>query len=304
MDAAPGSDGSSVENSPDKPKKKKGKKKLLDREDYSASIYSSDDESEGGTDASSVVPDEPLVHVVKKANKRGLAHDHAEKPHENYCGLCGTTHTETCHMVQNPDNLAEYRAMLMEITNNESIEIRVSSLAPGLSISYSWVIQREAVQAIDEKLLKMGKLDLIKGQSVYLADKSKKRKAPHEPDQGENITEHAEKVKKPSKPRKPRNISDLSQPWKVLNRKPSGNPLTSTIPSVLSLPTAVDLTTIASGSKEPGPFISTDPLRLPKKAKVSTFSAFSTTGDGVCPLCGGPKHRLRDCLAPKGGVEK
>ena len=97
----------------------------MDREDYSISIHSGD-ESESGTDANSVVPDEPLVNIIKKAKKHGLAHGHA-KLDENYCGLCGTVHVETCHMVQNADNLAEYRAMLMEVTNEESVEIRVSA---------------------------------------------------------------------------------------------------------------------------------------------------------------------------------
>ena len=105
----------------------------MDREEYSASVYSSDSGSESGTDAGSVVLDEPLV--VKKTKRRGLAHDHTEKLDENYCGLCGTSHVETCHMAQNVDDLVNYRAMLMEVTNNEPIEIRVSGFVPGPSIS-------------------------------------------------------------------------------------------------------------------------------------------------------------------------
>jgi len=127
-----GSDGSSVENSPGRPRKK-GKKKPLDREEYSASVYSSDGGSESGTDAGSVVADEPLV--IKKTKRRGLAHDHTEKLNENYCGLCGTTHVGACHMAQNVDGLVMYRAMLMEVTNDEPIEIRVSGFVPGPSIS-------------------------------------------------------------------------------------------------------------------------------------------------------------------------
>lgn len=134
-----GSDGSSAENSPEKSKKMKGKRKLLDREDYNVSVHSSDVDSEGGTDASSVVPDDFLPTLVKKTKKKGLTsatvHDHGDKLHENYCGLCGSIHAETCHMIQNPDNLVEYRAMLMEATNEESIEIRVSYLAASLCIS-------------------------------------------------------------------------------------------------------------------------------------------------------------------------
>ena len=169
-------------------------------------------------------------------------------------------------------------------------------------------MQREAVQAIDEKLLKMGKLDLIKGQPVYLADKSKKRKKPHEPDQGENTTELT-KVKKPRKPRKPRNITtmqiDLLQPpWKVQNHEALVNPLTSMTPAAPVLPPTVDATAVASSSKGPRSSFPAGPLRPAKKAKVSAFSTFSPAGNNPCPLCGGPKHKLSDCPVPKGGVEK
>lgn len=155
----------------------------------------------------------------------------------------------------------------------------------------------------------MGKLELIKGQPAYLADKSKKRKEPHEPDQGENTTQHVEKVKKPRKPRKPRNITamqmDPSQPWKALGPQPRVSSSTWTIPSTLAFPPAADPTATAGGSNGPGSSsFSTDPLRPPKKAKISTFSILASTGDGVCPLCGGPTHELSDCPAPKGGVEK
>lgn len=141
LDIVIGSGGSSAENSPERSKKKKGKKKLLDREDYNASAHSSDVDSGGGTDAGSVAPDDLLVDLVKKTKKRGLTsaivHDYEDKLHENYCGLCGTIHLETCHMVQNPDTLVKYRAMLMEVTNEEPIGIRVSCMFADL---YIWVL--------------------------------------------------------------------------------------------------------------------------------------------------------------------
>ena len=86
-----------------------------------------------------MVPDELLVGAVRKAKNSlvsTLVHEYAEKLDENYCGLCGTIHEpKTCHMIQNADNLAEYRAMLMEVTNEESVGIRVSVLARGLPVS-------------------------------------------------------------------------------------------------------------------------------------------------------------------------
>lgn len=124
-DIAIGSDGSGAENSPEKPKKKRGKKKLPDREEYSASVHSSDLESEGGTDGDSVARDD-MVEKARKKKKSTLLQDFVDISDQNYCGLCGTIHSETCHMVQNPDNLVDYRAMLMEVTNGEPIGIRVS----------------------------------------------------------------------------------------------------------------------------------------------------------------------------------
>lgn len=179
----------------------------------------------------------------------------------------------------------------------------------------SQVVKREAIQAIDEKLSKMGKLDLIKGQPVYLADNSRKRKKPHEPDQGENVVGHPEKPKKPRKPRKPRVTSiqtGLSEPWQILNRQPFANPLAPTVnplistvnPLISTFPTGPVFPpapnfTMASGSSGLGPLFTT--LRPPKKAKKS---ALVPAVDNVCPLCGGPKHNLGDCPAPKGGPKK
>jgi len=171
-------------------------------------------------------------------------------------------------------------------------------------------VQRAAVQAIDEVLSKRGMLDLIQGQPVYLADKPQKRKKPHEPDHGENVIQHVKKARKPRKPRKIHDPTatqvDMSQPWTVLvpNHEAPTNALTSTIPMIPALPPTVDITTMASGSKGPLSSFSTDPLPPAKKAKISSFSTIVSAGDSQCPLCGGPKHKLSDCLIPKGGVEK
>ena len=150
----------------------------------------------------------------------------------------------------------------------------------------------------------MGKLDMVKGQPAYLADKPRKRKERHEPDQGEGATGHLEKVKKPRKPKKFPDITskqvDLSKPWRILN---TANHWTSSIPTVPAYPPTIDAA-MPGSSKEPGPSFSADLLRSAKKAKVSALSTSTSTAGSVCPLCGGPKHKLRDCLVPKGGVEK
>ena len=157
----------------------------------------------------------------------------------------------------------------------------------------------------------MGKLSLLKGQPAYFVDKSRKRKTSHESGHGENMTGSPEKGKQPRMsqfPVVPQNQANLSQPWKIpnyqaLNYQPFNQPFVTTIPYTTTLPSIVDVTGIPSGSKQPG-VSSTDPARPAKKAKVLGTPTLTSTGDNACPLCGGPKHQLRDCLVPKGGVEK
>jgi hypothetical protein len=46
---------------------------------------------------------------------------------ENYCGLCGSIHTSNeCSMVQSPENLLEYRQLLLSPGADEPLEDRVS----------------------------------------------------------------------------------------------------------------------------------------------------------------------------------
>jgi hypothetical protein len=171
--------------------------------------------------------------------------------------------------------------------------------------------QREAIQTIDEKLSGVGKLDLIRGQPVYLADKSNKRKKLHEPDQAENAPGHLEKVKKPRKPKMNPEIgmeqNNQPQRWVAHNYQSLANPSTSTIPLAPAPTPAVDNVAVASSSNGNVTMLSRDPPRpakKAKKAKVFTSYTYFPPGDSACPLCGGPKHQLRDCLVPKGGIEK
>ena len=104
----------------------------MDREDYSASVYSSDIESQGETDSSSIAPDDLLAEMITGAKKRGftsnLAQGYTNKLDENYCGLCGLIHIATCHMVQSAENPVQYGTTLMEVTNEEPTEIRIGPL--------------------------------------------------------------------------------------------------------------------------------------------------------------------------------
>lgn len=154
----------------------------------------------------------------------------------------------------------------------------------------------------------MGKLDLIKGQPAYLGEKSKKRKKPHESDQGENASRHLEKAKKPRKPKNPPETAprwrNTPTQWQALNYQTFANPLTSTIPMAPAPSYAVHATTMPSSSKEPEPSLPVDPLRSAYRASVSAWSAFPSIVNNTCLLCGGLKHNLRDCPVPKGGIEK
>lgn len=151
----------------------------------------------------------------------------------------------------------------------------------------------------------MGKLDLVKGQPPYLAEKSKKRKNPHESDHGENATGHSEKVKKPRKPKNLPQIApmpnDPTKQWRILNRQAAATSSTSVVQfDPVPTPT-VHVTTVPGSSKSSFPV---DPIRPVKRAKPLGPSTFTPAGDYTCPLCDGPKHELRDCPVPKGGVEK
>ena len=166
----------------------------------------------------------------------------------------------------------------------------------------------------------MGKLDLTKGQPAYLADKSRKRKKPHESDQGESAAGRPEKSRKPERPGRIPDITteQINPPnsWTVLNPQISNYLSTSTIPipmSTIPVPTSTfpinPAPSLVAGPtaarwKVSGPLPPVNPPRPAKKAKVSSSSAFTSAGSSECPLCGGPKHQLRDCLVPKGGVEK
>lgn len=70
------------------------------------------------------------------------------------CGLCGGQHGgEQCYMTNSPENLAEYRLMLILHAGDEPLEDR-----------------RAAIQAIDEALYKRGMIHLIYGQPLHLVE--------------------------------------------------------------------------------------------------------------------------------------
>lgn len=154
----------------------------------------------------------------------------------------------------------------------------------------------------------MGKLDLIKGQPAYLVEESKKRKKPHESDHGENTTGRSVKVKKPRRPKNAPEIvlnrNDPPAQWKTPNHQFVGNPLAPTIQMYPAPHSAFHVTAMPGSSKVSGSSFSTDPLRPAKRAKAPAYSTFIPTINSMCLLCGGPKHNLRDCPIPKGGIEK
>ena len=67
--------------------------------------------------------DSLVVHTpprrVEQSTHHGLETD------DNYCGLCGSTHADECSMLKSPENLVEYRQLLLAHEDDESLEDRV-----------------------------------------------------------------------------------------------------------------------------------------------------------------------------------
>ena len=67
--------------------------------------------------------DSQVVHTPPRRVEQGT--HHGLETDENYCGLCGSTHADECLMVKSPENLIEYRQLLLAHDDDESLEDRV-----------------------------------------------------------------------------------------------------------------------------------------------------------------------------------
>ncbi|KAI0639630.1 hypothetical protein C8Q77DRAFT_1082196 [Trametes polyzona] len=170
------------QNKPRKRKKSKGAES--DDSDFRGAVSDAASESDNATGQSMVMdvddiqmfqrrgssPPVPLSskygpkHKGKSRHKRSdpnraLSPIHnrpkaTDRPQGDFCGLCGKIHPPGhCPMTESPENLAQYRLMLMQHAGDETIEER-----------------RAAIRVIDETLHRLGKINLIYGQPLHLVE--------------------------------------------------------------------------------------------------------------------------------------
>lgn len=137
-----------------KRKKSKGKSAGSDDSDFHAPVSDPGSDSDNNNDslmdvddiqmlpALRMSPSSELPQIPKKQAKRKHKHRHSDLPHRSlspsrdqqgataagaeFCGLCGKRHKQGhCSMTESPENLAQYRLMLMQHAGDETIEERV-----------------------------------------------------------------------------------------------------------------------------------------------------------------------------------
>jgi len=202
---------------------------------------------------------------------------------EAVCGLCGTQHGDTqCFMTNSPENLAQYRLMLLLHAGDESLQDR-----------------RAAIQAIDEALFKRGKIHLIYGQPLRLVEQATKATKPtvkkhkkvglglFEPSQPPTLPTNGKQSKNALSVKKDVPLLDdtlasdqlsveSSRSFAIV--KPRPVPHASSTPNAVAGPSKRSLSPVPSTSSQP------------KKKRVKDRSTNS------CAICGrSPHHLAKDC---------
>ncbi|TFY59851.1 hypothetical protein EVJ58_g5524 [Rhodofomes roseus] len=221
-----------------------------------------------------------------------------ENTSEPRCGLCGESHgDQPCDMTESPENLAQYRLMLLVHAGDEPVEDR-----------------RAAIQVIDETLHKRGMIHLIYGQPLHLLERPAKEGKP---------------LHRKPKPEAPLPLQSLKRAVLPSSSKVSGNsggsqstkpqmngakPLLSTkveagssslgrtergkgiIPSPHARPSGITSAIAGPSKRPPSPPMPTD---SPKLKKVKSL------GGAGCPICGAMIHHLvKDCPEVKAGPKR
>ncbi|KAI8990487.1 SNF2 family N-terminal domain-containing protein [Trametes punicea] len=107
--------------------------------------------SKGGTKATALRRSKQIDRTLPPIDHRVRG---PERQQGEYCGLCGNIHPAgQCSMTESPENLAQYRLLLMQHAGDETIEER-----------------RAAIRVIDETLHRLGKINLIYGQPLHLVE--------------------------------------------------------------------------------------------------------------------------------------
>ncbi|CDO72994.1 hypothetical protein BN946_scf185007.g48 [Trametes cinnabarina] len=148
------------QNKPKKGRKFNSKSAGSDDSDFHAMMSDIASESDDAGDMRMDVDDIQLLQPrdstpsAPSASKTENRPSTSDRPQGEFCGLCHSFHPPGhCSMTESPENLAQYRLMLMQHAGDETIEER-----------------RAAIRVIDETLHRLGKINLIYGQPLHLVE--------------------------------------------------------------------------------------------------------------------------------------
>ncbi|KAI0673358.1 hypothetical protein C8Q78DRAFT_968243 [Trametes maxima] len=282
------------QNKQKKGKKSKGKSTGSDDSDFHAAHSDGPSESDGTGEAAMDVEDIEMLDVRGSSPQVPLASMHGLKKHKQkrsrlpnathrdlspslsrhkgvpqeqgeFCGLCGKVHPPGhCSMTDSPENLAQYRLMLMQHAGDETIEER-----------------RAAIRVIDETLHRLGKINLIYGQPLHLIE------TPPQPRAVPLQTA-------------PRVDAQVFRPVATPAQPAAAGPSTSSLMQhTVSLTTPITTANfprhtnptnaVASSSKRPSSPVHMAEAPRAKKAK-------DAAGKGTCIVCGRtPYHLIKSC---------
>ncbi|EIW64252.1 uncharacterized protein TRAVEDRAFT_158327 [Trametes versicolor FP-101664 SS1] len=196
------------------------------------------------------------------------------RPQGELCGLCGKIHPPgQCSMTDSPENLAQYRLMLMQHAGDETIEER-----------------RAAIRVIDETLHRLGKISLIYGQPLHLVE------APPQPSAVplQKATRVDTPSARPAAQATPNGIRPTAGPSKNGVSQPSTSKPQPSIAAVQIPPPPIPRISkpsnaVAGSSKRPPSPVPTNDVPKAKKVK-------EMVGQPPCVVCGRvPHHLLKDC---------
>ncbi|OSD03298.1 hypothetical protein PYCCODRAFT_1434714 [Trametes coccinea BRFM310] len=214
------------------------------------------------------------VHIDRRVSPIDDRAQGSIRPQGEFCGLCGKIHQPGyCSMTESPENLAQYRLMLMQHAGDETIEER-----------------RAAIRVIDETLHRLGKINLIYGQPLHLVETPPKPSPMPLQNKARPGSHQLSTAGHPAS----NGVHATAGPSRngVLN--PSTSAARPQIPAVPNLrptprlPQVPNANAVAGSSKRPpSPVPGTDTPRS-KKAK-------ETSGQLGCAVCGRAPHLVKEC---------
>ncbi|CAL1695101.1 unnamed protein product [Somion occarium] len=270
-------------------KKGKGKATASDDSDFHApSLAASDTESQPGSAADEpFLPELPDLSSAKRQKQRSHDRELAPpltpilsrpSPMPELCGLCGTVHGQDgCYMTESPENLAEYRRILLSHAGDETIEER-----------------RAAIAIIDETLYKLGKIHLIYGQPLHIVDVSKYPQPFRRPEPDTTARVPSSFMQNVQTSMQAASRSTTTRPLPKPKKKATGHlapkPSTSTTPypAPVPIPKPIAPAPAAVNNAVAGPSSSKRPLS--PRPVDSPSKKVKQNGVPRCTICGGRPH--------------